>query len=125
MRFLLKKYSSYNPFFSIGRKYFVCNYRIYTAKKFSKIVNPWLAAHSFDVIVAPASTTEIAYVNTDLPIVLVDYVMTVARPAWSNAIEIVRKGNAWMERLYGLVAALPKLTIGEPPEVMTPALRSA
>jgi glycosyltransferase involved in cell wall biosynthesis len=72
MRFLLKKYSSYNPFFSIGRKYFVCNYRIYTAKKFSKIVNPWLAAHSFDVIVAPASTTEIAFVNTDLPIVLVE-----------------------------------------------------
>lgn len=72
MRFLLKKYSSYNPLFSIGRKYFVCNYRIYTAKKFSKIVNPWLTRQEFDVIVAPASTTEIAFVNTNLPIVLVE-----------------------------------------------------
>ena len=72
MRFLLKKYAPYNPFFSIGRKYFVCNYRIYTAKKFSKMVNPWLAAREFDVIVAPASTTEIAFVKTGLPIVLVE-----------------------------------------------------
>jgi transcription-repair coupling factor (superfamily II helicase) len=44
----------------------------------------------------------------------------------SNQLRFARgKGNAWMERLYGLVAALPKLTIDGPPEVMTPALRSA
>lgn len=72
LRFLLKKYSTYNPFFSIGRKYFVCNYRISTAKKFAKVANPWLATNSFDVIVAPASTTEVAFVNTDIPIVLVE-----------------------------------------------------
>jgi glycosyltransferase involved in cell wall biosynthesis len=72
LRFLVKKYSAYNPFFSIGRKYFVSTYRIATAKKFAKIVNPWLAAHPFDVVVAPASTTEIAFVDTNIPVVLVE-----------------------------------------------------
>lgn len=72
LRFLLKKYSTYNPFFSISRKYFVCDYRIYTARKYAKAANPWLAAHSYDVIVAPASTTEIAFIQTDVPIVLVE-----------------------------------------------------
>src|SRR5690349_2129649 len=36
LRLFVKKYSAYNPFFSIGRKYFVCNYRIASAKKFVK-----------------------------------------------------------------------------------------
>ena len=72
LRLFIKKYSSYNPFFSIGRKYFVCNYRIYTAKKFANVANPWLAEQPFDVIVAPASTTEIAFVTTAIPIVLVE-----------------------------------------------------
>lgn len=72
LRLLVKKYSAYNPFFSIGRKYFVCNYRIATAKKFAKKVPAWLAAHDFDVVVAPASTTEIAFIETELPVVLIE-----------------------------------------------------
>lgn len=69
---LVKKYSTHNPFFSVGRKFFVSNYRISTAKKFVKAANKWLATHAFDVIVAPASTTEVAFLNTDIPIVLVE-----------------------------------------------------
>ncbi len=70
LRFLLKKYSAYNPFFRIGRKYFVSDYRIYTARKFVKAVNPWLASDTFDVIFAPGSTTEVAFMHTDIPLVL-------------------------------------------------------
>ena len=72
LRLLVKKYAAYNPFFSTGRKYFVCNYRIASARKFVKKVPAWLAANSFDVIVAPASTTEVAFVDADIPIVLVE-----------------------------------------------------
>ncbi len=72
LRLFVKKYAAYNPFFSIGRKFFVCNYRIATAKKFAKKVPAWLAANSFDVIIAPASTTEIAFIDTDIPIVLIE-----------------------------------------------------
>ncbi len=35
------------------------------------------------------------------------------------------KGSGWMERLYALVAALPRMAAEELPDVMTPALRSA
>lgn len=72
LRFLLKKYAHYNPFFSIGRKYFVCEYRIFTAKRYAKLANVALKSQSFDVLVAPASTTEIAFINTDIPIVLLE-----------------------------------------------------
>ncbi len=72
LRFLLKKYAPYNPFFSIGRKYFVCEYRIFTAKRYAKFANAALASQSFDVLVAPASTTEIAFIHTHLPIVLIE-----------------------------------------------------
>jgi transcription-repair coupling factor (superfamily II helicase) len=44
----------------------------------------------------------------------------------SNQLRFARgAGNAWMERLYALVAALPGIRAGELPDVMTPALRSA
>jgi transcription-repair coupling factor (superfamily II helicase) len=44
----------------------------------------------------------------------------------SNQIRFVRgTGTAWMERLYALVAALPKLGAPQLPDVMTPVLRSA
>jgi transcription-repair coupling factor (superfamily II helicase) len=45
----------------------------------------------------------------------------------SNQLRFARgKGTAWMERLYALVAALPhELTVAEPPELITPSLRSA
>lgn len=72
LRLLIKKYAGYTSFFSIGRKYFVSNYQIATAKNFGKKVNAWLAANSFDVIVVPASITAIAFVETDIPIVLIE-----------------------------------------------------
>lgn len=72
LRLFVKKYAAYNPFFSMGRKYFVNNYRIASARKFAKKVPAWLAANSFDVIVAPASTTEVAFVDADIPIVLIE-----------------------------------------------------
>ena len=44
----------------------------------------------------------------------------------SNQLRFARgTGNAWMERLYALVAALPTLAAPGPPDVMAPALRSA
>jgi transcription-repair coupling factor (superfamily II helicase) len=45
----------------------------------------------------------------------------------SNQLRFARgKGNGWMERLYALIAALPhKLTVAQPPELITPSLRSA
>ena len=33
-------------------------------------------------------------------------------------------GNAWMERLYALVAALPRVGASELPDLMAPALAS-
>jgi transcription-repair coupling factor (superfamily II helicase) len=50
----------------------------------------------------------------------------VALKAGSNQLRFARgKGNAWTERLYALVAALPRLGTAPLPDVMTPALRSA
>jgi len=44
----------------------------------------------------------------------------------SNQLRFARgKGNGWMERLYALVVALPRLGTADLPDVMTPALRSA
>lgn len=46
--------------------------------------------------------------------------------AGSNQLRFARgKGNEWMERLYALVAALPKVGASQLPDVMTPVLRSA
>ncbi|MEO8971539.1 MAG: glycosyltransferase family 4 protein [Ktedonobacteraceae bacterium] len=72
LRVFVKKKFAFTPFFSIGRKYFVCNYRIFTAKRFAKSANLQLRTHPFDVIVAAASTSEVAFVETDIPIVLVE-----------------------------------------------------
>ncbi|MBV9583085.1 MAG: transcription-repair coupling factor, partial [Chloroflexi bacterium] len=44
----------------------------------------------------------------------------------SNQLRFARgSGTAWMEHLYGLVAALPRLGAAELPDVMTPALAHA
>jgi hypothetical protein len=44
----------------------------------------------------------------------------------SNQLRFARgNGAAWMERLYALVSALPRMGAAELPDVMTPALRSA
>jgi transcription-repair coupling factor (superfamily II helicase) len=50
----------------------------------------------------------------------------VALKRGSNQLRFVRgSGNAWTERLYGLVAALPKMRTPELPDLMAPALASA
>jgi hypothetical protein len=44
----------------------------------------------------------------------------------SNQLRFARgSGNAWMEHLYALVSALPRMGNAELPDVITPALRSA
>jgi len=56
-RLLLKRSYAYNHTFSV-------------AKEYAKVVAPRFAGQSFDVIVAPGCGTEIAFLETDIPIVL-------------------------------------------------------
>jgi transcription-repair coupling factor (superfamily II helicase) len=50
----------------------------------------------------------------------------VALKRGSNQLRFTRgTGTAWMERLYGLVSALPRLGTSQLPDLITPALRSA
>lgn len=70
LRVFVKKNFAYAPFFALGRKYFVCNFRIATAKRFARSANPRLAAQSFDVVFAPASTTEVAFIETKYPLIM-------------------------------------------------------
>lgn len=72
LRVFVKKKFAFSPLFSLGRKYFVCNYRIFTAKRFAQSANVRLHELSLDVIVAAASTSEVAFIETDIPIVLVE-----------------------------------------------------
>lgn len=72
LRVFVKKKFAFSPLFSIGRKYFVSNYRIFTAKRFAQAANRRLRELPLDVIVAAASTSEVAFVITDIPIVLVE-----------------------------------------------------
>lgn len=72
LRVFIKKKFAFSPLFSIGRKYFVCNYRIFTAKRSAKAANLRLQELPLDAIVAAASTSEVAFVATDIPIVLVE-----------------------------------------------------
>ncbi len=58
-RLFLKKNYLYNHTFSLARR---C----------SKVVAPQLAGQSFNVIVAPSGGTEIAFLETDVPIVLIE-----------------------------------------------------
>lgn len=58
-RLFLKKNYLYNHTFSLARKY-------------AKVVAPQLVGQSFDVIVAPSGGTEIALLETDIPIVLIE-----------------------------------------------------
>ncbi len=58
-RFFLKKNYLYNHTFSLARKY-------------AKVAEQRLAGQSFDVIIAPSGATEIAFLETDIPIVLIE-----------------------------------------------------
>ena len=72
LRVFIKKNFAFTALFAIGRKYFVSNYRIFTAKRFVKSANVRLQELPLDVIVAAASLTEVAFLETDIPIVLVE-----------------------------------------------------
>ncbi len=58
-RLLLKTNYLYNHTFSLARKY-------------AKVAERRLAAQSYDVIIAPSGGTEIAFLETDIPIVLIE-----------------------------------------------------
>jgi glycosyltransferase involved in cell wall biosynthesis len=58
-RFFLKKNYLYNHTFSLARSY-------------ARIVSRRLADQSFDVIIAPSGGTEIAFLETNIPIVLIE-----------------------------------------------------
>src|SRR5437016_816863 len=53
------------------RKNFRYHYSFLLATRYAKVATQKLAGQSFDVIVAPAGDTEIAFLETDIPIVLV------------------------------------------------------
>ena len=79
---------------------------------------------------AMTATTEQVIVKFDrLPPLNLDQLSRAAGVALkpgSNQLRFVRgAGNGWMERLYALVAALPRVGMAQPPDVMTPVLRSA
>jgi glycosyltransferase involved in cell wall biosynthesis len=56
----------------IAGRYFVYDYHITVAKKFAKAATSRFAEYPFDVIVAPTSITEVAFLKTDIPIVLIE-----------------------------------------------------
>jgi glycosyltransferase involved in cell wall biosynthesis len=58
-RLLLKKNYLYNHTFSLARKY-------------AKVAERRLAVQSYDVIIAPSGGTEIAFLETEIPIILVE-----------------------------------------------------
>src|SRR6266487_6378298 len=53
----------------LGEKY-ACS--LFLANSYARAGAQWLAGQSFDVIVAPAGVTEIAFLETNIPIVLVE-----------------------------------------------------
>jgi len=54
------------------KKEFASYHNFLVAKKYAKVVAQRLAERSFDVIVAPTGQSEIAFLETDIPIVLVE-----------------------------------------------------
>jgi glycosyltransferase involved in cell wall biosynthesis len=51
------------------RKKYTCS--IFLASSYAKAATRWLAGRSFDVIVAPDGVTDLAFLETDIPVVLV------------------------------------------------------
>jgi glycosyltransferase involved in cell wall biosynthesis len=58
----------------VARRYFVYDYHILVAKNFAAHANRRFAQEHFDVIVAPASLTQVAFLElqTDIPVVVVE-----------------------------------------------------
>jgi len=80
------------------KKNFEYNHSFLLAKKHAKVVAQRLAGRSFDVIVTVTGTTEIAFLETDIPIVLVGdatfHLVHNYYPQFSNLLErSIREGN--------------------------------
>src|SRR4051812_20823458 len=56
----------------VARRYFVYDYHIHVAKNLASAVNRRLLGAQFDVIVAPASLTQVAFLETDIPVIIVE-----------------------------------------------------
>lgn len=54
------------------RKNFLYRHSLHVAKRYARIAATRLAKHPFDVIVAPNGATEIAFLQTSIPIILVE-----------------------------------------------------
>ena len=57
--------------FAFVRGYFIHDYYLGLAKSYAKAANLRFMQEHFDVIVAPVSLTQVAFVETDIPIVIV------------------------------------------------------
>lgn len=56
----------------VARRYFVYDYHVRVARKFAHAANQRFLHEPFDVIVAPASLTQVAFLKTDIPVVIVE-----------------------------------------------------
>src|SRR2546421_12553472 len=54
------------------KKSFMYYHSFFIAKKFARVAAQKLVNSSFDVIVAPSCATEIAFLETDIPLVLIE-----------------------------------------------------
>lgn len=54
------------------KKGFMYYHSFYIAKKYAKLLSPKLAGQSFDIIFGPSCATEVAYLETGIPIVLTE-----------------------------------------------------
>jgi transcription-repair coupling factor (superfamily II helicase) len=88
-----------------------------------------LRASDAAVQAVTATPDEIIVKFDRLPALNIDQVASAARVSikrGSNQLRFERgKGLAWMERLYALVSALPRMGAADLPGLMAPALRSA
>lgn len=56
----------------VARRYFVYDYHIHVAKKLASAASRHLLKERFDVIVAPASLAQVAFLETDIPVIIVE-----------------------------------------------------
>jgi glycosyltransferase involved in cell wall biosynthesis len=98
--------------FSIARKYFIYNYRLSISKKYANLATQILAESSFDVIVAPASSTEVVFVKTDIPIVLLeDATFALLHNYYPQYTNLSKKMIRMMNNLAGLAIEKASLLI--------------
>jgi len=85
------------------KRNFLFDRSIFLAKAHAKVVSKRLAAQSFDVIIAPMGTTEVAYLETDIPIVIVrDATFALMHnyyPKFSNLLNKSVREGYYLERL--------------------------